>query len=205
MGRRNTEAIRDTFVFTECVINFAANQFSPGVNAVIQKIITTPVRGLTGLLICLGAVPEAIAEDDTLKLALRPTLTFDIAHKIALTCIERQKKDGGSPVYIAIYDDAANLILFHKMDGATVGSDHTAMRKAESAARFRVPTREIAGWVKGSPGVGHIPGLLGVTGGLPIFSNKGVHLGGVGVSGAPSDEDESCAQAGIDAVQRYLD
>ena len=171
----------------------------------IRKIIKMPICGLLGFVICQGLVAEAIAEDDTLKLALRPTLTFDIAHKIAMTCIERQRKNNGSPIYIAIYDDAANLILFHKMDGATVGSDNTAMRKAESAARFRVPTREIASWVKGSPGVGHIPGLLGVTGGLPIFSNKGAHLGGVGVSGAPSDEDESCAQAGIDAVQPYLD
>lgn len=170
----------------------------------IKKVLR---QGAAASLACL-AIPDASAAKEEsreeLKLALRPTLTFDIAHRIAMTCIERQLKNNGSPIYIAIYDDAANLILFNKMDGATVGSDYTAMRKAESAARFRVSTREVSKWVKGNPGVGHIPGLLGVTGGLPIFSNSGVHLGGVGVSGAPSDEDESCAQAGIDAVQAYL-
>ena len=33
----------------------------------------------------------------------------------------------------------------------------------------------------------------------PVMSG-GAHVGGIGVSGAQADEDEQCAQAGIDAA-----
>jgi uncharacterized protein GlcG (DUF336 family) len=90
------------------------------------------------------------------------------------------------------------------MDGTSSGTGPTAMAKAESSARFRAPSAEIAGWVKSNPGVGHVPGLLGVRGGLPIFTASGKPLGGIGVSGAPAEVDEQCAQAGIDAVRQEL-
>jgi uncharacterized protein GlcG (DUF336 family) len=46
--------------------------------------------------------------------------------------------------------------------------------------------------------------LLGVRGGLPIVTGSGKPLGGIGVSGAPAEVDEKCAQAGIDAVAEEL-
>ena len=41
-------------------------------------------------------------------------------------------------------------------------------------------------------------------GGLPILTADGAQLGGIGVSGATSDQDEQCAQAGIDAIADEL-
>ena len=78
------------------------------------------------------------------------------------------------------------------------------MAKAESSARFRTPSAEIAKWVQSNPAVGHVPGLLGVRGGLPLRTSSGKPLGGIGVSGAPSEVDEECAQAGIDAIAPEL-
>ncbi len=50
-----------------------------------------------------------------------------------------------------------------------------------------------------------IPGILLLQGGLPIRAG-GSLIGAVGVSGAPGgDKDESCAAAGIKAVQERLD
>lgn len=157
----------------------------------------------TAAFCCAGSV--AAAEPAKLKLLSKPSLTLEIAERMAKACVERQRSEGGSPVYIAIYDEGANLIFFLKMDGAALGADHTAMLKAESSARFRVPSNEVSNWVKSNPGVGHIPGLLGVQGGLPIFSKSGAPLGGIGVSGAPAAVDETCAQAGLDAVAAYLE
>jgi len=53
-------------------------------------------------------------------------------------------------------------------------------------------------------GAQHGPGLVILPGGLPIMTADGQHVGGVGVSGATSDQDEVCAQAGIDAAAELL-
>jgi uncharacterized protein GlcG (DUF336 family) len=44
-----------------------------------------------------------------------------------------------------------------------------------------------------------MPGILPVQGGLPIVAD-GTCVGGVGVSGVQSHQDEQIAQAGIDAL-----
>src|SRR5512138_171853 len=121
-----------------------------------------------------------------------------------MACVKHQRENNGPPVDIAIYDDGAKLIYFVIMDGTSSGTGPTAMAKGESAARFRTPSAEIANWVKSNPGVGHVPGLLGIRGGLPIFTASGKPLGGIGVSGAPFEVDEKCAQAGIDAIVSEL-
>jgi len=41
-------------------------------------------------------------------------------------------------------------------------------------------------------------------GGVPILTKDGVQIGGIGVSGATADQDESCAEAGIEAVSGQL-
>ena len=45
--------------------------------------------------------------------------------------------------------------------------------------------------------------LIIFAGGLPIIAD-GTVIGGVGVSGATGDQDEECAQAGLDAVADML-
>ena len=127
-----------------------------------------------------------------------------LAQKMAMACVKHQRDTNGTPVDIAIYDDGAKLIYFVSMDGTSSGTGTTAMAKAESSARFRTTSAEVRGWVKSNPAVGHVPGLLGVRGGLPIRTSSGKPLGGIGVSGAPSEVDEKCAQAGIDAVASEL-
>jgi uncharacterized protein GlcG (DUF336 family) len=49
-----------------------------------------------------------------------------------------------------------------------------------------------------------VPGIIAFAGGLPIMTEGKVHIGGIGVSGGTSDQDETCAQAGLDAVKDSL-
>lgn len=157
-----------------------------------------------GVLLGCAASLSAAATGPAAKLPTKPVLSMQLAQKMATACVKRQRDTNGPPVDIAIYDDGAKLIHFVAMDGTSSGTGPTAMAKAESAARFRFPSAEIGGWVKGNPAVGHVPGLLGVRGGLPIVTASGQPLGGIGVSGAPAEVDEQCAQAGIDAVSAEL-
>lgn len=161
-----------------------------------KKLLPTLLA--TCLIATLGAA------EPPLELQSKPVLTLALAQKMAMACVKQQRDNNGPPLAIAIYDDGANLVYFLGMDGISSGTGPTAMAKGESSARFRTTTAQIGGWVQGNPAVGHVPGLLGVRGGLPIFTASGKPLGGIGVSGAPSEVDEKCAQAGIDAVQAEL-
>ncbi len=161
-------------------------------------------KNLGVILLATLVTAPLTAADAPLKLASRPALTMALAQKMAMACIQMQRESNGPDVDIAIYNDGAKLIYFVSMDGTSSGTGTTAMAKAESAARFRNSTAEITKWVQGNPGVGHLPGLLGVRGGLPIFTASRKPLGGIGVSGAPSEVDEKCAQAGIDAIATEL-
>ena len=140
-------------------------------------------------------------------LKMIPTLTLDIAKKIAGVCESRQLNNKNAPVTIAIYDQGANLILFHRMTGASLGTGEVAMQKGKSAAYFPVATKH---WAKaaygknGSPGIAELPHIVTLAGGVPIVTTAGVHLGGIGVSGSSGEEDETCALAGIDAVANDL-
>ncbi len=59
--------------------------------------------------------------------------------------------------------------------------------------------RDLLKRIKARPEMLKMPGILPVQGGLPILVD-GTCVGGVGVSGVQSHEDEQIAQAGIDAL-----
>lgn len=163
----------------------------------------TKIHALVLLLSSGPMVSVAVAEPLS-KLPSKPQLSMALAQKMAMACVSHQRDTNGPPVDIAIYDDGAKLIYFVSMGGTSVGTGTTAMAKGESAARFRFSSAETGSWVKGNPAVGHVPGLLGVRGGLPISTASGKPLGGIGVSGSPAEMDEKCAQAAIDAVAPEL-
>ena len=141
----------------------------------------------------------------------RPVLTLAMAKTIAEACEAKAKAAGWRPINIAIYDEGANLKYFHRMDGAFLGSVQVSQLKGETSARFPRSTREYAEIAFGkdgkpgrNPGIAHVPGIAAFPGGLPIMTAAGQQLGGIGISGATSDEDEQCAQAGIDAIADML-
>jgi glc operon protein GlcG len=54
------------------------------------------------------------------------------------------------------------------------------------------------------PGIADFPGIVTFAGGLPIITVNKMQIGGIGVSGGSSDQDEQCAQAGLDAIKDDL-
>ncbi len=138
---------------------------------------------------------------------MKPVLTFEMAEKIAMACQEKAVAEGWRPVNVAVYDAGGNLSVFHRMDGAFLGSIQIAQLKGHTSAMFPFPTRalgEIAFGKDGepgrAPGIAEVPGIAAFPGGVPIVTPDGHQIGAVGVSGATGDQDEECAQAGIAAV-----
>ena len=108
----------------------------------------------------------------------------------------------GWSVAIAIVDEAAQLAHFQRLEGAKAGSIETSIAKARSAALFNRPTKGLEDAVMGGRAVlMRLPQATPIQGGLPIRQD-GALVGGIGVSGVLSPQDEEIAQAAIDALLR---
>jgi glc operon protein GlcG len=159
---------------------------------------------LAVIVFAVGFGQHAWALDKT------PVLTLDLAKKMAAGC-ETKAKEMNWKMNISVVDNGANEIFFERMDGAYLGSGDIARHKAETSARFPFPTRAIEELAYGKdlkggtvPGLALVPGIIAFPGGLAVMTDDKVQIGGIGVSGGTGDQDESCAQAGIDAVKDTL-
>src|SRR6478752_2526119 len=139
-----------------------------------------------------------------------PELSLEVAKKMAAAC-EAKSKEQNWKMNISVVDDGANEIFFEKMDGAYLGSGDIALHKAQTSARFPFPTRGIEQLAYGKdlkggtvPGLALVPGIIAFAGGLPIMTDDKMQIGAIGVSGGTADQDETCAQAGIDAAKDAL-
>ena len=78
-------------------------------------------------------------------------------------------------------------------------------QKAYTAMTFNSATSQLVGRFSSPVSIAKVEGVIIAAGGLPITAAGNI-LGGIGVSGAPSGEtDESCAQAGINAIKDDLE
>lgn len=111
----------------------------------------------------------------------------------------------GVQISIAVADSGGYLIAVARMDGAPLLSPEIAHGKAAAAALFRRSGKELGErWAPGAP----VPVAMAIRtggrfvpsqGGLPIWASDQV-IGGVGASGASSQQDEDAARAALDAM-----
>jgi glc operon protein GlcG len=129
----------------------------------------------------------------------RPLLTLEDCRKVAAAA-EAEAKRNNWNVAVAILDDGGHLLHFIRMDGATPANARIAVAKGRTAAESRRSTGMWEERIKqGRMSMLGMPGVTPVQGGLPIVVD-GVCIGGVGVSGVQSHEDEQIAAAGIRAL-----
>jgi len=128
----------------------------------------------------------------------RPMLTLEDCKKISAAA-ETEARRNNWNVCIAILDDGGHLLHLARMDGATPANARIAVEKGRTAAETR---RSTANWqerVAKRTELLRMPGVTPVQGGVPIVVD-GTCVGGVGVSGVQSHEDEQIAAAGIKAL-----
>ncbi len=100
---------------------------------------------------------------------------------------------------IAVVDNHGFLVYYERMDDTQTASVQIALDKAKTAAMLRRPTKALEdAIVKGRVVLMSIAASP-VEGGVPIMSGGKV-IGGIGVSGANSDQDAAAAVAGIKAA-----
>ena len=128
----------------------------------------------------------------------KPCLTLDDCKKMIAAC-EAEARRNKWEVVIAILDDGGHPLMLERMDGATPANAEIAVQKGRSAAVSRRSTKTWEDRIKdGRVAMLKMP-VLPVQGGIPIMY-QGECVGGIGVSGVQSHEDEQIAQAGADAL-----
>lgn len=130
------------------------------------------------------------------------TLTLAQAQTIITASLAKGRELGLKPLCIAVLDRGGHLIALQREDGASNLRPQIAMAKASGALGLGVSSRVIGEMAAERPTfVASLASLTGAeiipaAGGLLIKTGEKV-IGAVGVTGDTSDNDETCASAGI--------
>ena len=128
----------------------------------------------------------------------KPCLTLaDVTKMLAAAEAEAVKNKWG--VAIAIVDEGAHLLGFHRMDGAGPISAEVAVGKARTSALTRRPSKFFEDRVKERPAFANFPAGILIQGGVPLI-HQNECVGAIGVSGVQSHEDEQIALAGVNSL-----
>lgn len=108
----------------------------------------------------------------------------------------------GVAVVVAITDAAGEIKALARMDGSPLLSVGVAQDKAWTVSAFGISTHEWEQLLRDEPSLAALGSgrrLMPVTGGVPLVVGDHV-VGGIGVSGATSEQDRRIAEAGARAV-----
>lgn len=154
------------------------------------------------MLAALFAVFAATAAAQQGPLPYGQTITLEQAQKAAAGAAAEARKNNWA-MAIAVVDTGGNLVLLHKMDNTQIGSLNIAIRKAETAVRFKRPSKVFQDLVAKGFDFIYLMGLEGampVQGGLPIVMD-GKIVGAIGLSGGTGPQDSQVAEAGLAALK----
>jgi len=158
---------------------------------------------LAALLAAAFAAPSVAAPLTTSYTTLSTPAAVTVAQAALADC-QRQ----GYVVAVAVLDRAGTPLVMLRDNLAGPHTPTTAINKAWTAVSFRTSSGELAGLTEAgqpSAGIRALPNVV-VLGGGQMIRAKGVLLGAVGVSGAPSGAlDDACGSAGIAAIQDALE
>jgi uncharacterized protein GlcG (DUF336 family) len=130
------------------------------------------------------------------------TLSLDEANRISQGAIDKAQSLG-IRISAAVCDAGGRLVAFQRMNGAIWAGTYGSQGKAVASAAFGQPSGKLTeradhptfrGIVAAEGG--HI--FLG-QGGVPIIRNGAV-IGGCGVGGGTGQQDEDCAQMGVESL-----
>lgn len=154
--------------------------------------------------IVLEKVKEKIALVEQEKKSLKDNEINDVDLEIAERLANRaflKAKETKNNITVAVVNKGGNLILLKKMDEAIVASIDVSYKKAYTALSLNCPSSKVD--LKQFPGLDTLMGdkLVLFGGGYPIVYN-GKLIGGIGISGGSSVDDENIA---IYAVKNVIE
>jgi uncharacterized protein GlcG (DUF336 family) len=125
-------------------------------------------------------------------------LTFEGAHKLLAAAIAKAS-EMKVPQCICVVDAGGHLITMARMDGAFALSIDTALRKAQTAAAYGVPTGDIAAGIDIKLAIATEGRRINLPGGLPVIVDGHV-IGAIGVGSGTGEQDKAVANAALAAI-----
>jgi uncharacterized protein GlcG (DUF336 family) len=120
-------------------------------------------------------------------------MTLETANDLVAKAMERAAQQFARPVCVSVCDAAGFLVAFARADGAPLRSIRIAQAKAYTAVRMGVTTEALLARLhREQIEIGYFadPGLTALPGGSVLKDAAGTVIGGVGVSGLTSAEDQ---------------
>ncbi|MEG3168383.1 heme-binding protein [Sphingomonas sp. LB3N6] len=133
-------------------------------------------------------------------------ITLELASQIIMATLQKRVELDFKPLCVAVLDPGGHLVAMQREDGASTLRPQIAMAKAGGALALGISSRKIAEMASERPtfiaSLGPISphGVVPAAGGVLIVDTDGQLVGAVGVTGDTSDNDETCALAGIAAA-----
>jgi len=155
-------------------------------------------RILAAGMVALAPAATAIAQ--TID---KPTLSLDGARRVIAAARAEATAKNAPGAVIAVVDDGGNLMALERLDGTFAAGANISIGKARTAALFKKPTRVFEELInKSRTAMTTLTDFTPLQGGVPIALD-GKIVGGVGVSGAASaQQDEELALAGAASLGR---
>ena len=132
-------------------------------------------------------------------------MNLQIATTIADAALAAGREHGFMPLSVAVLDAGGHLVAFKREDGSGILRFDIAFGKAWGALGMGFGSRELFNRTNANPTF--MAALTAVSGGrlVPVPSGvlilaDGEVIGAVGISGDNSDNDETCAVAGVAAA-----
>jgi uncharacterized protein GlcG (DUF336 family) len=137
------------------------------------------------------------------ELSTKKSLNLAVT-KVIVAAAEKEATKNGWAMFIAVVDDGGVLTTLERMDDAQIGSLDVSIGKAQTALKFKRPSKAFEELINGGRNsLLGLPGLTPVEGGFPLMADGKV-IGAIGVSGGSSQQDAQAAQAGVAALEALL-
>ncbi|MGI9384282.1 MAG: GlcG/HbpS family heme-binding protein [Methyloligellaceae bacterium] len=133
-------------------------------------------------------------------------LSLEQARTIIAAALAQGQASGFNPLAVAVLDGGGHLKAFERQDGASLMRPQIAHGKAYGALAMGLGSRALFARAEQQPyfisAMNALAGgaLVPVPGGVLIRGADDRIVGAVGVTGDTSDNDETCAIAGIEAA-----
>ena len=133
----------------------------------------------------------------------KPSLSIQGARRVIAAARAEATARNAPGAVIAVVDDGGNLMALERLDGTFAAGANISIGKARTAALFKKPTRVFEELInKSRTAMTALSDFTPLQGGVPITLN-GQIVGGVGVSGAASaQQDEELALAGAASLEQ---
>lgn len=118
-----------------------------------------------------------------------------------VTRARRKAEELGLAVVITVVDPAAQVVMTYRMENALLVSNDMAYKKAYTAVGMRMQSKDLAPLTQPGQWLYQLETMtdnkvVSLAGGIPIYCQSEM-IGGIGVSGGSSEEDQSIAEYAV--------